>query len=62
MIGSWFKTKERKKSKHQHDIIYPMKCSAENCSFDYTAESARRIIERVKDHGWRDTRSHVLKQ
>ena len=38
-----------------------MKCSAENCLDDYTGESARRIIERVKDHGGRDTKSHVLK-
>ena len=38
-----------------------MRCSAENCSDDYIGESARRIIERVKDHGGRDTKSHVLK-
>ena len=38
-----------------------MKCSAENCLDDYTGESARRIIERVKDHGGSDTKSHVLK-
>ena len=36
-------------------------CSAENCSDDYVGELARRIIERVKDHGERDTKSHVLK-
>ena len=29
---------------------------------DYIGESARRIIERVKDHGGRDTKSHVLKR
>ena len=28
---------------------------------DYIGESARRIIERVKDYGGRDTKSHVLK-
>ena len=38
-----------------------MKCSAENCLNDYIGESARHIIERVKDHGGRDTKSHVLK-
>ena len=38
-----------------------MTCSAENCSDDYIGESARCIIERVKDHGERDTKSHVLK-
>ena len=38
-----------------------MKCLAENCSDDYIGESARHIIERVKHHGGRDTKSHVLK-
>ena len=38
-----------------------MKCSAENCSDDYIGESVQRIIEIVKDHGGRDTKSHVLK-
>ena len=37
-----------------------MKFSAENC-LDYIGESARRVIERVNDHGGRDTKSHVLK-
>ena len=60
-LSSCFKTKDRTKFEHQHDIIYQVKCSAENCSDDYIGESARRIIERVKDHGGRDTKSHVLK-
>ena len=38
-----------------------MKCSAENCLNDYIGESARRIIERVKYNGGRDTKSHLLK-
>ena len=38
-----------------------MKCSAENCSDDYIGKSARLIIERVKDHGARDTKLHILK-
>ena len=50
------------KLEHQHDIIYQVKCSAENCSNDYIGESARRIIERVKGHGGTNTKSHVLKQ
>ena len=38
-----------------------MKCPAENISDDYIGESARGIIERVKNDGGRDTKSHVLK-
>ena len=60
-LSSCFKTKDRTKSEHQHDVIYQVKCSAENCLDDYTGESARRIIERVKDQGGSDTKSHVLK-
>ena len=60
-LSSCFKTKDRTKFKRQHDIIYQVKCSAENFSDYYIGESARRIIERVKHHGGRDTKSHVLK-
>ena len=38
-----------------------MKRSVENRLDDYIGESARRVIERSKDHGERDTKSHVLK-
>ena len=38
-----------------------MKSPAENRLHDYTGESVRFIIERVKDHHGRDTKSHVLK-
>ena len=60
-LSSCFKTKDRTKFEHQHDTIYQAKCSAENCSDDYTGQSVKRIIERVKDDGGRDTKSHVLK-
>ena len=60
-LNSCFQTKHRTKFEHQHDIIYQVKCSAKNCLDDYIRESARRIIERIKDHGGRDTKSHVLK-
>ena len=60
-LSSCFKTKDRTKFERQHDRIYQVKCSVENCSDDYIGESARRIIERVKDHSGGDTKSHVLK-
>ena len=60
-LRSCFKTKDGTKFEHQHNIIYQVKCSAENCSDDYIGESARRVIERVKDHGGRDTKSQALK-
>ena len=60
-LSSCFKAKDRTKFEHQHDIIYQVKCSTENCPDDYIGEPARCIIERVKDHSGKDTRSHVLK-
>ena len=52
---------ERTTFEHQHDIIYQVKCFVENCPNNYIGESARRIIEIVKDHDGRDTKSHVFK-
>ena len=49
-LSSCFKTKDRTKFEHQHDIIYQVKCSAENCSDDYIGESARRILETILDN------------
>ena len=60
-LSSCFKTKDRTKFEYQHNIIYKVKCSAENCWDDYIGELARRIIERVKDYGEWDTKSHVVK-
>ena len=60
-LSSCFKKIDRTKFEHKHDITYQVKNSAENFPDDYVGKSARRIIERVKDHGGRDTKSHVLK-
>ena len=60
-LSGCFKTKDRTKCEHQNNIIYQVKCSAESCWDGYIGELARRIIERVKYHGERDTKSHVLK-
>ena len=61
-LSSCFKTKDRTKFEHQHNIIYQVKCSVENCPDDYIGELAMRIIEIVKDHGGKDMKLHVLKQ
>ena len=59
-LRSCFKIKDGTKFEHQHDVIYQVKCSVENFWDDYTGKSARHIIERVRDYGGRDTKSHVL--
>ena len=37
-LSTCFKTKDKTKFEHQHDIIYHVRCSAENCPDDYMAK------------------------
>ena len=60
-LSSCFKTKNKTKFDHQHDIVYQVNCSTGNCLDDYIGEIARLVMERVKDQEGRDTKSHVLK-
>ena len=46
---------------HKHDIIYFGNCPEQNCDDNYLGETARRISERIIDHGGRDCKSHLLK-
>ena len=61
LLNSCFKTKDKTKFEHQHDITYQAKFSAENFLDNYIGESARGLIERGKAHGGKDTKSDVLK-
>lgn len=49
-------SKDKRNIEHQHNIVYQVKCSPENCLDDYIGESARCIIKRVKDQGGTDTK------
>ena len=55
-----FKLKDQTK-KDQHDVVYYAKCPEEQCTEDYTGETGRRLIERVKDHSGKDSKSHLFK-
>ena len=61
ILGSCFKTKYQASLEHQHNIIYHMKCSTENCLNDYTVESARPKKENDRVHGRRNTITNALK-
>ena len=41
-------------------IVYYLKCPEEQCTEDHTGESARRLIEGVKDHIGKDSKSHLF--
>ena len=45
----------------QRDLIYHSVCNNDNCTDYYIGESARRFIERVKDHNGRDKSSNLVK-
>ena len=41
--------------------MYKVKCPKKECTEDYTEETERNLIEHVKDHSGKDTKSHLFK-
>ena len=60
-LSSKFQLKDQTKKDHQHDVVYYAKCPEEQCTEDYTGETGRLLIERVKDHSGKDSKSHLFK-
>ena len=58
-LATHFQIKDRTKIEHKHDIVYKAKCP--ECSETYVGESARRLKERVLDHGGRDKKSAIYR-
>ena len=56
-----FKVKNKTPFKEQHDLLYRAVCATDSCTEDYVVETARRIVERAKDHNGRDQHSHLVK-
>ena len=52
-LSSKFQLKDQAKKDPQH-VVYYVKCPEEQCTEDYTGETGRRLIERVKDHSGKD--------
>ena len=59
-LNTQFNVKDRTRFEHKHHDIYFGKCPEQNCTDDYLRESARRISERIIDHGGRDRKSHLF--
>ena len=59
--NSCFSIKDKTKFKHQHDLVYCVKCTEPSCRDNYVGETDRRITERIKDHSGRVHASHVVK-
>ena len=60
-LSRCFSVKQKIDFEQNHDLIYHTKCPELTCIDDYVGESARRIIERIKDLSGRDYTSHDLK-
>ena len=45
-----FNVKDETPFEEQHDLLYRAVCANDNCTEDYVGETARRIVERAKDH------------
>jgi len=60
-LSSYFNLKDATNKSHKHTIVYKYTCPGENCSTTYIGETGRRLSERVKDHQYRDKKSHILK-
>jgi hypothetical protein len=58
-LGSQFKTKDKTKVEHIHNIVYKVQCPADNCGATYVGETGRRLAVRAMEHGHRDGRSYV---
>ena len=59
-LSSCFRTKDKTKFKRQQDIIYQVKCSAENCLDDYIGEPFRYVIESERSR-WKRYQSTCFK-
>ena len=58
-LSSNFNIKDQVKFTHNYDLVYKYECKEINCNARYIGETSRRISERIKDHCFRDKRSHI---
>ena len=59
-----FNIKDDTNKQHKHDFsisVYVSRCPSTDCTDSYTGEPARRLSERVVDHGGRDTKMHIVR-
>ena len=62
-LNTQFNVKDRTKFEHKHDVIYFGKRPDRTALviINYLGESARRISDRIIDHGGRDEKSHLFR-
>ena len=60
-LSSKFNLKDKTSFEEQHDLLYRVVYTTNNFTEDYVEETARRIVEKVKDHNGRDQHSNLVK-
>ena len=60
-LSSKFQLKYQTKKDHQDDVVYYSKCPEEQCTEDCTGETGKHLMEHVKDHSGKDSKSHLFK-
>ena len=60
-LSDRFQLKNQTNTDHLHDVFYYAKCPKEQCTKDYTGETGRRPIVRVKEHSGKDSKSDLFK-
>ena len=60
-LGTKFSIKDKTLKEHENNVVYEVSCPQFNCNETYIGETARRLVERVKDHSGRDEKSHVVR-
>ena len=56
-----FQVKDKTKFEHNHNIVYHGSCPETDCPENYIWETARGILETVKDHTCTDIHWHIFK-
>ena len=60
-LRSQFNIKYDKNIRYKHDLVYFSRFSSTTYTDSYIGEKARRLSERLMDHGGRGTKAHVVR-
>ena len=60
-LSTEFPVKDKTDFQHKNNVVYHSKCPSEGCHENYTAETNRRIAEKIQDYNSRVKNSHLLK-
>ena len=60
-LSTKFNIKDNTLKAHKHNVIYKASCPESTCNASYIGETARRLDQRVKEHGGKDNNSCIFR-